>query len=104
MDEEDETTNQHMLPPPFHEDSFQGSIAILKTPTKESDEYEKPASSYVDLHSTEYDEYYASCTFKEDDEDDEKDGDEEEEGENLQLEEDQDQDHGQDHQSNQEAQ
>jgi DNA-directed RNA polymerase subunit M/transcription elongation factor TFIIS len=79
MEEEDDTTNQHMLPPPFHEDSFQGSIAILKTPTKESDEYEKPASAYVDLHSTEYDEYYASCTFKEEDDEEEKDGDEEEE-------------------------
>ena len=40
MDDEDETTNQHMLPPPFHDDSFQGSIAILKTPIKESDEYD----------------------------------------------------------------
>ncbi len=79
MDDEDETTNQHMLPPPFHEDCFQGSVAILKTTTKESDEYEKPASSYVDLHSAEYDEYYASCTFKEDDDDEEKEAAEDEE-------------------------
>jgi transcription elongation factor S-II len=79
MDDEDETTNQHMLPPPFHDDTFQGSIAILKSLTKESDEYEKPATAYVDLHSTEYDEYYASCTFKEDDDAEEKDEDEEEE-------------------------
>jgi DNA-directed RNA polymerase subunit M/transcription elongation factor TFIIS len=81
MEDEDETTNQHMLPPPFHEDAFQGSIAILKTVVKESDEYEKPASAYTDLHSAEYDEYYASCTFKEDDEDEEKDDEEEEEEE-----------------------
>lgn len=79
MDDEDETTNQHMLPPPFHDDCFQGSIAVLKTTTKESDEYEKPASAYIDLHSAEYDEYYASCTFKEDDEDEEKENAEEEE-------------------------
>jgi DNA-directed RNA polymerase subunit M/transcription elongation factor TFIIS len=79
MDDEDETTNQHMLPPPFHDDTFQGSIAILKSLTKESDEYEKPATAYVDLHTTEYDEYYASCTFKEDDDAEEKDEDEEEE-------------------------
>ena len=81
MDDEDETTNQHMLPPPFHDDTFQGSIAILKSTTKESDEYEKPATAYVDLHSTEYDEYYASCTFKEDDDAEEKDEEEEEEEE-----------------------
>jgi DNA-directed RNA polymerase subunit M/transcription elongation factor TFIIS len=81
MEDEDETTNQHMLPPPFHEDSFQGSIAILKTLIKESDEYEKPASAYVDLHSAEYDEYYTSCTFKEDDDEEEKEGEEDDEEE-----------------------
>ena len=79
MDDEDETTNQHMLPPPFHDDSFQGTIAILKTPIKESDEYEKPASAYTDLHSAEYDEYYASCTFKEDDDEDKEAGEDDEE-------------------------
>ena len=74
-DEEDEETNQHMLPPPFHEDSFQGSLAILKSNTGASDEYPKPASAYTDLPSSEYDEYYNSCVFE--DEDDAKDEDDE---------------------------
>jgi len=85
-EEDDDETNQHMLPPPFHDDSFQGSLAILKSKSNNTDEYEKPASAHDDLPSVVYDEYYASCTFKEDDEDDvegleedidEDDGDEE---------------------------
>lgn len=70
-EEEDEHTNQHILPPPFQEDSFQGVITLLKTLAIEGDEYEKPASAYVDLLSSEYDEYYASCTFKEEEEEEE---------------------------------
>jgi DNA-directed RNA polymerase subunit M/transcription elongation factor TFIIS len=77
--EEDDETNQHMLPPPFHDDSFQGVIAILKSRSADSDEYEKPASSHGDMPSSEYDEYYASCTFDEDADDGEKDGDDDEE-------------------------
>jgi DNA-directed RNA polymerase subunit M/transcription elongation factor TFIIS len=64
--EEDEDTNQHMLPPPFHDDSFQGVIALMKSKSTNADEYEKPASAHDDLPSSEYDEYYASCTFDED--------------------------------------
>ena len=60
-DEDDE--NQHMLPPPFHDDTFQGTIALLKTKTGSGDEYEKPASAYLDLPSAEYDEYYAGVSF-----------------------------------------
>jgi DNA-directed RNA polymerase subunit M/transcription elongation factor TFIIS len=77
--EEDEDVNQHMLPPPFHDDSFQGTLALMKSAMGNGDEYPKPASAYGDLTSAEYDEYYASCTFKDDDEDDEGKEDEEEE-------------------------
>jgi DNA-directed RNA polymerase subunit M/transcription elongation factor TFIIS len=82
-EEEDDETNQHMLPPPFHEDSFQGTLAILKSNVGNSDEYAKPAGSYLDLHSSEYDEFYHSCVFEEDDEDKDadEDADEDEEGE-----------------------
>lgn len=69
-EDEDEHTNQHVLPRPFHEDSMSGIIVVLKTTNLNTDEYEKSASSYMDLKSTEYDEYYASCSFK--DEDDEE--------------------------------
>lgn len=67
--EEDEETNQHMLPPPFHDDSFQGVIVLLKS-TQNTDEYEKPASSHLPLPNSEYDEFYASCTFDEEAADD----------------------------------
>ncbi len=82
-EEEDESTNQHMLPTPFHEDTFQGTIVILKPITSNTDEYAKPASAYSDLPSAEYDEYYASCTF--DDEDAEADPEEEEEDEGEEV-------------------
>ena len=82
LEEDDEDANQHMLPPPFHDDSFQGSLAILKSKSTNPDEYEKPASAHDDLLAAVYDEYYASCTFKEDEEDEDVlEDDEEEEGE-----------------------
>lgn len=78
-EEEDEHTNLHVLPPPFQEDSFQGTIVLMKLSETDSDEYAKPASGYVDFRSAEYDEFYASCSF--DDEEEEEEGVEEEEDE-----------------------
>ena len=66
-EDDDESTNQHMLPSPFHDDTFQGTIVVMKSLSTNTDEYEKPATAYADFPSTEYDEYYASCTFDEDD-------------------------------------
>ena len=60
---EDDDENQHVLPPPFHDDTFQGSIVLMKSKSTNGDEYEKPAASYVDFPSSEYDEYYASVSF-----------------------------------------
>jgi transcription elongation factor S-II len=67
---DDEQTNQHMLPPPFHDDTFQGPIAVLKSINPNPDDYDRQASKYLDLKSSEYDEFYQSCTFKEDEDDD----------------------------------
>ena len=76
-EDEDESTNQHVLPPPFHDDSFQSTIVLMKSISSKSDDYDKPASAYKDLPSSEYEEFYASCTFAEEeeevvDDDDEK--------------------------------
>jgi len=68
---EDEQTNQHMLPPPFHDDSFQGSIAVLKSANPNPDDYDRQASKYMDLKTTEYDEFYQTCTFNEEEEENE---------------------------------
>ena len=78
-EEEDDHTNQHMLPSPFHEDTFQGQIIVMKSTSVNTDEYEKPATSYVDMPSAEYDEYYASCSFDAEDDEEEIDDDEEKE-------------------------
>lgn len=85
-EEEDENTNQHMLPSPFHEDTFQGTMVVMKSSTNNTDEYDKPATAYVDLRSAEYDEYYASCNFGDDDE--EEEGEDDEEKDELEGEED----------------
>jgi DNA-directed RNA polymerase subunit M/transcription elongation factor TFIIS len=66
-----------MLPPPFHDDSFQGSIAVLKSANPNPDDYDRQASKYMDLKSSEYDEFYQTCTFNEE-EDEENEGEYEE--------------------------
>lgn len=76
---EEDDENQHMLPPPFHDDTFQGVIALLKTKTVGGDEYEKPAAAYVDLPMSEYDEFYAGVSFENGEEEEEEVVDEEEE-------------------------
>lgn len=60
----DEGDTQHILPPPFSEDSFQGAIVLLKTRSENADEYDKPASAYEDLTASEYEAYYASVSFE----------------------------------------
>lgn len=81
--EDEEDVNQHMLPPPFHEDTFQGTLALLKTKNMNGDEYEKPATCYTDFHSNEYDEFYASCSFEDKEEEDEVLEEEEDDKVNL---------------------
>jgi DNA-directed RNA polymerase subunit M/transcription elongation factor TFIIS len=78
-DEDDETTNQHMLPPPFNDDMFSGVIVIMKSTNANADDYDAHANQYKDLRSAEYDEFYHTSTFQEDEDDEEKD-DEDDEG------------------------
>ena len=91
-EEEDEHTNQHVLPPPFHDDSFQGVIVLLKSKVLNGDEYEKPASAYADFPSSEYDEFYDTCSFESahEDEEEENADDENDEPENIDIEEEDD--------------
>lgn len=60
---DDENINQHMLPAPFDEESYAGSIVILATESEDQDDYEKSISSYVSLTSDEYETLYAEWTF-----------------------------------------
>ena len=47
ISEDEENINQHMLPSPFDEETYSGNIIILATESEEQDDYEKPATSYV---------------------------------------------------------
>jgi transcription elongation factor S-II len=90
-EEDDDMTNQYILPSPFHEDTFQGVLVVMKSNTTNADEYDKPASSYTDLTSAEYDAFYATCTFGDEEEqegvEEEEDKDEvENEGEEEEVE------------------
>ena len=71
-EEEEENTNQHMLPPPFNDDLFTGVLVIMKSNNPNADDYDSHANQYKDLRSVEYDEFYHSSTFPEDDDDGEK--------------------------------
>ena len=77
--EEDEEETVYVMPPPFHDDSFQGTIVLLKTNNLNGDEYEKPASCYVDISPSQYDEFYSSCSFEQEEEEVEAELDVEEE-------------------------
>lgn len=65
----EESDHQHVLPPPYSEDSFQGPMVLLKTRSENADEYDKPASMYEDLSGSEYEAYYASVSFESPDDD-----------------------------------
>lgn len=72
ISDDEENINQHMLPSPFDEETYGGPIVILATESEEQDDYEKPASSYVNLKHDEYETLYAEWTFSvEEDEEDE---------------------------------
>lgn len=91
-DDEDEP-NPHMLPSPFHDDTFQGSIVLLKSRSTNSDEYEKPASAHDDFPGSEYEDYYAGCTF---DDEEEEDVDADVEPEEAEVEEDEEEEEADD--------
>lgn len=76
-EDEEENANQHMLPPPFNEDMFVGTLVVMKSVNANADDYDAHANQYKDLRSVEYDEFYHSSTFQEDEDDEEKDEDDE---------------------------
>lgn len=63
ISDDEENINQHMLPSPFDEETYTGNIIILATESEEQDDYEKQATSYVNLKTDEYETLYAEWTF-----------------------------------------
>lgn len=68
ISDDEEAINQHMLPSPFDEETYGGPIVILATESEEQDDYERSASSYVNLKHDEYETLYAEWTFSVEDE------------------------------------
>jgi DNA-directed RNA polymerase subunit M/transcription elongation factor TFIIS len=89
ISDDEETVNQHMLPSPFDEETYGGTIVILATESEDQDDYERSASAYVNLKHDEYETLYAEWTFDiEEDEEDEVDveGIEDDEIEDVEIE------------------
>lgn len=76
--DDEEDSNQHMLPSPLDEESYSGVIIILAT-MSESDDYEKPITSYVNLGVEDYEALYHEWSFNMSDEEGEQEEEEEEE-------------------------
>jgi len=70
ISEDEENINQHMLPSPFDEETYSGTIVILATENEDQDDYEKSASLYVNLKQDEYETLYAEWTFDIEEEED----------------------------------
>jgi DNA-directed RNA polymerase subunit M/transcription elongation factor TFIIS len=68
ISDDEENVNQHMLPTPFDEETYGGNIVILASESEEQDDYEKSATSYVNLKQDEYETLYAEWTFSVDEE------------------------------------
>ena len=86
-DEEGEDINQHMLPSPFDEETYSGSMVILAS-LNDKDDYDKLASEYTDLKVSEYETLYNEWSFNNIDEVEEIDEENEEEVESIVIEED----------------
>jgi DNA-directed RNA polymerase subunit M/transcription elongation factor TFIIS len=63
MGGEDGQENQHMLPAPFDEEEFTGPIVILASIVEDQDEYDAPASEYVNLKPDDYETLYSEWSF-----------------------------------------
>jgi DNA-directed RNA polymerase subunit M/transcription elongation factor TFIIS len=76
----DDNINQHVLGGNFQEEIFTGTIVVLLSKSSNEDNYDKPASAYLNLKPAEYETRYSSWTF----EDEEDEDDEEQEQDSLQ--------------------
>ena len=64
--EEDEI-NQHMLPSPFDEEEYSGSIVVLLAEDSEDENHKANATDYMNLRSHEYESIYAEFDFEKED-------------------------------------
>lgn len=69
-DGDEEHTNMHILPSPFHEEVYIGNIVILASESDNQDEYEPNVSSYVNLKTDHYTTVYQEWTFSDEEDED----------------------------------
>lgn len=73
--DDDEDVNPHILPSPFEDETYTGTIVILAVHSGQ-DDYEKDASEYTNIKTEEYETLYAMWQFEEQDvEEEEEDED-----------------------------
>jgi hypothetical protein len=66
---EDDEINQHILPTPFDEEEYVGSIVVLLGEDDGIENYKTNATEYVDLRSQEYEAIYSEFDFGKEDND-----------------------------------
>jgi len=81
MSGDEEHANSHMLPAPFDEEVYTGPIVVLATNIEQQDEYDAPASSYVNLKPDDYETLYSEWSFVVEDVEDDIENAENEDGE-----------------------
>jgi len=74
--DDDEDVNPHILPSPFEDETYTGTIVILAV-GKDQDDYEKDASEYLNIKTDEYETLYSMWQFEEQDDVEEQEDDEE---------------------------
>lgn len=89
---DEDNINNHILPSPFNEETYLGSIVILATESENQDEYDPNVSSYVNIKSDHYTSIYQEWTEAENEENDEEIDINEEDEEEPQVDEDEDED------------
>jgi transcription elongation factor S-II len=62
VSEEDDDVNNHVLPTPFDEETYAGTIVIMAV-LSEQDDYEKSASEYENIKTEEYETLYSQWSF-----------------------------------------
>lgn len=67
----DENINQHVLGGNFQEEIFVGTMVVMLTKSSNEDNYDKPASAYLNLKPTEYEAMYSGWTFEDEDDEEE---------------------------------
>jgi DNA-directed RNA polymerase subunit M/transcription elongation factor TFIIS len=86
ISDDEEDMNQHMLPSPFDEETYSGTIVILASEIEDQDDYDRSAASYVNLKQDEYETLYAEWTFDiEEEEEEELDIDVNEDDEEVEI-------------------